>query len=247
MNLEKYSRNILLDEIDIKGQKNICNSSIMCIGCGGLAAFTLPLLVANGISKIGIIDFDTIEISNLPRQILFTEKDIGKYKVDVAKNHLHELNSNCAIDTFRSNHEIAIDILQKYDAIVDLTDSKTSRLFANSLSITHKKPFFTGAAIGFQGHVYSFGNHLQGNPCYECLFGSEDSVNICKADEQKTCGNSGVFAPAVSAVGSMIAGEILKYFAGINVDFTRFLFLDFLTSNRSIKMIKDPQCQCSKK
>lgn len=180
MNLEKYSRNILLDEIDIKGQEEICNSSILCIGCGGLASFTLPLLVASGIKKIGIVDFDTIDISNLPRQIMFTERDIGKYKVDVAKEYLQKLNPHCTIEIFKNNHTIAKNIIKNYDAIADLTDSKASRTFANQLSLQYKKPFFTGSAIGFQGHVYSFGNHLPHKPCYECLFGEDVNEN----DEQ---------------------------------------------------------------
>ena len=222
----------------------------------------MPLLVANGIKKIGIIDFDTIELSNLPRQIMFTEKDIGKYKVEVTKEYLQKLNPNCTIEIFNNNHTVAKNIIENYDAIADLTDSKASRIFANRLALQHKKPFFTGSAIGFKGHIYSFGNHLPNKPCYECLFSEEsnDSIktstqlrkqvcekNYNKIEPPQTCGNSGVFSPIVATVGSMIASEILKHFAGIPLNFTTFLLLDFLTNNRSIEMVIDPKCQCSQK
>ena len=240
MNLERFSRNILLNEIDISGQQKICDASVLCVGCGGLAAFVLPLLVASGVKKLCIIDYDTVMISNLPRQIIFGEKDIGKLKVEVAKTFLQERNTVCEIKAIKGNHEFTKNVIDNYDCIVDLTDSLESRLFCNELALQKKKPLFTGAAQGFVGHVYSFANHLNDFPCYECLFGNVKDVG-------QTCENSGVFSPIVEIVGGFIVSNILKYFAGIPLNFSQFLFLDLLGGNRSIKMIKDLQCVCCKK
>ncbi len=240
MNLERFSRNILLNEIDISGQQKICNASVLCVGSGGLAAFVLPLLVASGVKKLCIIDYDTVMISNLPRQTIFKDADIGKLKVEVAKAFLQERSLACEITVINDNHEFTKNVIDNYDCIVDLTDSLESRLFCNNLALHKKKPFFTGAAQGFIGHVYSFANHLNEFPCYECLFGNIKDVG-------QTCENSGVFSPIVEIVGGFIASNILKYFTGISLDFSQFLFLDLLGNNRSIKMIKDLQCACCKK
>jgi len=240
MNLERFSRNILLNEIDISGQQKICNASVLCVGSGGLAAFVLPLLVASGVKKLCIIDYDTVMISNLPRQTIFKDADIGKLKVEVAKAFLQERSLACEITAINDNHEFTKNVIDDYDCIVDLTDSLESRLFCNNLSLHKKKPLFTGAAQGFVGHVYSFANHLNEFPCYECLFGNIKDVG-------QTCENSGVFSPIVEIVGGFIASNILKYFTGISLDFSQFLFLDLLGNNRSIKMIKDLQCACCKK
>lgn len=240
MNFARYSRTMLLDEINIAGQENICNSSLVVVGCGGLASFVLPTLVACGVKKITIIDFDKIEISNLPRQVIFNENDIDKHKVLVAKDYLSKINSNCEIDAIVENHEVLCDV-KNYDAIVDLTDSVTSRYNSNKVSIQNKKPFFTGSAIGFKGHVYSFANHLENFPCYECLFPDDSS------DDCQTCANAGVFSPIVEIVGGFVSSNILKHFAKIKVDFEEFLIIDLLSKTKKIKLNKDLQCQCCKK
>lgn len=240
MQIEKFSRNILLNEIDISGQQKICNASVLVVGCGGLAAFVLPLLVAGGVKRLCIIDYDTVTISNLPRQIMFKEEDIGKLKVEVSKDFLRARSSVCEIKAIKGNHEFITSIIDNYDCIVDLTDALESRLFCNELALQKKKPLFTGAAQGFVGHVYSFANHLNDFPCYECLFGNVKDVG-------QTCENSGVFSPIVEIVGGFIVSNILKYFAGIPLNFSQFLFLDLLGEHRSIKMIKDLQCSCCKK
>ncbi|MFT4968116.1 MAG: molybdopterin/thiamine biosynthesis adenylyltransferase [Candidatus Deianiraeaceae bacterium] len=239
MDLERFSRNILLNEIDIAGQERISNASVLCVGCGGLASFVLPLLVSNGVKQIGIVDFDIIESSNLPRQTMFTEEDIGWKKIEVAKKFLQKRNSNCKIEEIDGNHEMTKNCIDNYDVIIDLTDSRASRIFCNRLTLKHKKPFFTGAAQGFIGHIYSFANHLHHFPCYECLF-SNDIV------DEKTCSNAGVFPPIVEIVGGFITSNVLKYLFNKEINFNEFLFLDLLTSIRAIKMTKDSVCICSK-
>lgn len=240
MDLEKFSRNILLNEIDVSGQQSICNTSVLCIGCGGLASFVLPLLVASGIKKLSILDFDTIEKSNLPRQIMFTDDDISKPKVDVAKYFLRGRRKECIINAIQKKHDFADNLIQDCDIIVDLTDSKSSRLFCNNLSLKYKKPFFTGSAQGFVGHVYSFANHLSNFPCYECLFGAEE------ANSEINCNNAGVFSPVVEIIGGLISSNILKFVAGIPLNFYEFLLVDIKDHNfKKIKLSKDPSCSCS--
>lgn len=236
--LERFSRNILLDEVDISGQNAICNSSVLVIGGGGLASFVLPLLVSNGVGEIAIYDDDKISISNLPRQVIFTEKQIGKFKVDCIKKYLQYRNSACKIDVF-SKKFAEIDI-SKFSCIVDLTDSYQSRILANRMSIECKKPFFTGSVQGFAGQVYSFANHLEGMPCYECLFVDIDE-NSCQ-----TCETAGVFAPAVGVVGGLVASNILKYLAGTKLDFNEIMLLNLLGEIRKTRLKQDLNCQCNK-
>ena len=234
--LERFSRNILLDEIDITGQVEFANSSVLVIGGGGLASFVLPLLASNGIGEITIYDDDKISSSNLPRQVVFTEKQIGKFKVDCIKKYLQERNSNCKIEVFPQKLT-TVDI-SKFSCIVDLTDSYQSRILSNRLALEFAKPFFTGSAQGFVGQVYSFANHLKDMPCYECLF-SEIDESSCQ-----TCENAGVFAPVVEIVGGFITANVLKYLAGINVDFQEILLLNLLESFKKTKLTKDLKCQC---
>jgi molybdopterin/thiamine biosynthesis adenylyltransferase len=234
--LERFSRNILLDEIDITGQVKFANSSALVIGGGGLASFVLPLIVSNGVGEITIYDDDKVSSSNLPRQVIFTEKQVGKFKVDCIKKYLQERNSTCEIEVFRQKFT-RIDI-SKYSCIIDLTDSYQSRILSNRLALEFKKPFFTGSTQGFVGQVYSFANHLNGMPCYECLF-SEIDESSCQ-----TCENAGVFAPAVEIVGGFIAANVLKYLAGITVDFEEILLLNLLENFKKTKLTKDSNCQC---
>jgi molybdopterin/thiamine biosynthesis adenylyltransferase len=239
MDLEKYSRNILLDEIDIEGQGGICKASIVVLGCGGLASFVLPILVSCGVKSLVIIDFDTVSLSNLPRQIMFQEADIGKKKVEIAKSFLQKLNQNCEIIAVNGNHELLETF--KCDAIVDLTDSAASRYHSNFVSIGQKKPFFTGSAIGFEGHVYSFANHKFAFPCYECVFPRTEEV----LKQEQSCANMGVFPPIVEIIGGFIASNILKYFAKMEVDFHEFLYFNLIKGNRKIRINQDKKCQCN--
>jgi molybdopterin/thiamine biosynthesis adenylyltransferase len=236
--LERYSRNILLNEIDIKGQAGICDASVLVIGAGGLASFVLPLLASSGVGRITIYDDDKVSVSNLPRQVIFTEKNVGKYKVDCVKKYLQERNSACKIDVFREKFQ-EIDI-SKYSCIVDLTDSYQSRKLANAVAMKYKKPFFTGSAQGFVGQVYSFANHLDNMPCYECLF-SEIDEQSCQ-----TCENAGVFPPVVEIIGGFIAANILKHLAGINVDFQEIMILDLFKGFKTAKLTKDVNCKCKR-
>lgn len=242
--LEQYSRTILLKEVGFEGQVLISKASVLVIGAGGLGSAVLPFLVSTGIFKVGIIDYGKLELSNLQRQILFKHKDIGKAKVNLAKDFLQNLNSEVKVETFEienstDNYEQIKEIALNYDAIVDLTDTFESRINSNKLAIFLKKPFFTGACVGFNGHVYSFAGYLPEIPCYVCLFGEEQS-------DAQTCENSGIFPPCAGVVGSLIAVEILKFFAVSNYkNFGKFILIDFLkeTQFKEIRIKKDTKCK----
>lgn len=236
--LERYSRNVLLNEIDIKGQVSAFESSVLFVGCGGLASFVLPTICAFGIGNVTIYDDDKVSPSNLPRQVIFTEKDIGKYKVDCTEKYLKARNKLCQINVHRKKY--ANEDISGYDCIVDLTDSYRSRISVNRESLKYKKPFFTGSAQRFTGHIYSFANHQANMPCYECLFPEIDESSC------QTCEDAGVFPPVVEIVGGYISANIIKYITGINLDFTEFLSIDLLGNNKKIKLTKDTDCQCTK-
>jgi len=237
MDLSRFSRNILLNEIDVSGQERICQASILCIGCGGLANHILPILASSGIKTLGIVDFDIVSVSNLPRQVIFREQDIGRKKVDCMKEFLLERNLGCKIHTsYERGEDIVHKIASDYDIIIDLTDSLQSRLNSNKISLAEKKPFFTCSAQGFVGQVYSFANHLANFPCYACLFGDVNESEVL------TCQNAGVFPPIVEIIGGFIASNILKYLSDIELDFTEFLLFDLLKNNRKINFLKDSQC-----
>ena len=241
---ERFSRNILLEGVGLGGQEKICSSSVACVGSGGLASHVLPILASCGIEKLAIIDFDEIAQSNLPRQTMFCEQDIGLKKVDCAKKFLLERNSSCQIEEICENgtdylHKIA----QNYDVILDLTDSLASRLNSNKVCLEFQKPFFTGSARGFAGHVYSFGNHLKSNqlPCYACLFEDISEQEVTQMQ------GLGVFSPIVEIIGGFIASNVLKYLAGMKLDFQEFLVLDVINGNKKTKILKDTQCKaCGK-
>ena len=248
IDIERFSRNISLNGIGIDGQKKICESSVLCVGAGGLASHVLPILVSCGLGKLTIVDFDTVASSNLPRQTMFREQDVGLNKVDCAKKFLMERNFLCEIEAICENVvENGGNIMQKiaynYDVVLDLTDSLSSRINSNKVSLEHKRPFFTGAVRGFAGHVYSFGNHISSSqlPCYECLFSDIDEEGVTNMQ------GLGVFPPMVEVIGGFIAGNVLKYLAGINLDFQEFLILDIMNGNKKIKILKDEKCKaCGK-
>jgi molybdopterin/thiamine biosynthesis adenylyltransferase len=228
-----------LNSFGFESQNRISNLSILAIGCGGLASFALPLLVASGVKSLMLIDDDIVEISNLQRQVFFTDSDIGQEKSRVLASRLQSLNSGVFIDFSvqkNDSFERLIEIAKNFDIILDLTDSLESRLISNRVAVILSKPFFTGAAERFSGHVYSFFGANSNYACYECLFSQMD-------DPKKTCSEVGVFAPLVGVVGSKIAGNVLFY--GMN-NFTIFEKAEFfdLQSNvsRFVRIKKDAKC-----
>ena len=203
--LQRYNRHILLTEVGISGQEKLKNAKILVVGAGGLGCPVLQYLSAAGVGNIGIIDGDTVSISNLQRQILYNSDDIGKSKVETAAKKLSVLNPNIKFTTYVENlaKENAIEVLKDYDIIVDGSDNIPTRLLINDASIILKKPFVYGAIYKFSGQVSVF--NFKKGPSYRCLFPEAES-NIDIPD----CSTIGVIGVIPGIIGLIQANEVIK-------------------------------------
>ena len=244
--LERYSRSIILPQIGIEGQLAFKNASIFVLGCGGVASGLLPLLASNGVGRIGICDFDTLELSNLQRQHIYTTKNIGKTKVLQSAKLLRAINGNINVKTYNAPLNAASEgkykkIIQNYDIVIDTSDTFASRNLINKLCVELQKPLFGGAAIGFDVQVYMFKNAGESG-CYNCIYENPQDT--------KTCANSGVFAPAPSICGSLVCSFVLQYILqGVNFKFfNTFYTLNLQAQKQNIINIeRDEACKtCSK-
>ena len=169
--IKRYSRHLILPEVGLAGQKRIKAASVLCIGAGGLGSPIAMYLAAAGIGKIGIVDFDVVDYSNLQRQILHTDADVGTSKAESAKATIRSLNPNCevVIHNTRITSENALDIIRPYDIVVDGTDNFPTRYLTNDACVILKKPNVYGSIFRFEGQASVFAPHL-GGPCYRCLY-----------------------------------------------------------------------------
>ena len=169
--IRRYSRHLILPEVGLAGQKRIKAASVLCIGAGGLGSPIAMYLAAAGIGKIGIVDFDTVDFSNLQRQILHTDADVGRSKAESAKETIHGINPHCevVIHNTRISSENALDLIRPYDIVVDGTDNFPTRYLTNDACVLLKKPNVYGSIFRFEGQASVFAPHL-GGPCYRCLY-----------------------------------------------------------------------------
>ncbi|MDX5447864.1 MAG: HesA/MoeB/ThiF family protein [Bacteroidota bacterium] len=203
--MERYDRHIILEEIGPEGQDRIHRARILMIGAGGLGCPTLQYLAAAGVGRIGIMDDDTVEESNLQRQVLFGAGSLGKNKAQAAKERLLDLNPTIRIDAypFRLTSENALDLFSEYDIIIDGSDNIPTRYLVNDASILSGKPMIFGAIYKFEGQVSVF-NYQEG-PSYRCLFPNpEDHENT------PNCSDVGVLGVLPGIIGTMQANEALK-------------------------------------
>src|ERR1041385_4222256 len=169
--IRRYSRHLILPEVGMAGQKKICSTSVLCIGAGGLGSPIAMYLAAAGIGKLGIVDFDTVDYSNLQRQILHTAADVGRSKAQSAKETINGINPNVevVIHHTRITSENALDLIRGYDIVVDGTDNFPTRYLTNDACVLLKKPNVYGSIFRFEGQASVFAPHL-GGPCYRCLY-----------------------------------------------------------------------------
>jgi len=170
--LEKYSRQIILKNIGILGQKKISNSKVLIVGIGGLGCPVAEFLTRSGIGVIGIVDHDLVSLSNIHRQSLYDEKDLDKSKVKVAQKKLKKINSKTKVKTynFKLDRKNFIKIIKNYDYIVDGTDNFETKFLINDICIKYKKILVTGAISKFDGHIFSFNFKNKKNPCLRCFY-----------------------------------------------------------------------------
>lgn len=203
--LLRFSRHILLDEIGIEGQTRLQQATILVVGCGGLGAAALPFLAAAGVGRLLIADDDLIDETNLQRQILYTEADIGSLKVEAAARRLNDINSNVEVETFatRLDGQSLPQLVASADVVLDCTDNFATRHFINEACVVAHKPLVSGAAVRFEGQLAVYRPDIDDSPCYACLFDGEHA-------EDGVCALFGVFAPLVGIIGTAQAAEALK-------------------------------------
>jgi len=241
--IEKFSRQIILKNIGAIGQKKIFNSKVLIIGMGGLGCPVAEFLTRSGIGTLGIVDHDTVSLSNIHRQSLYNEKDIDQFKVKVAKKKLNKINSKTKINIFnlKINKSIFEKIIKNYDYIVDGTDNFESKFLINDLSLKYKKFLVTGAISKFDGHIFTFNFTNKKDPCLRCFY-QEDMIS----DEILNCEFEGILGTVAGIVGTLQANEILKKVLNIGQNLNGFiLILDLLNlSFRKAKINKRKMCKC---
>lgn len=237
--LKRYSRHIMIHHVDYEGQETFLNSSVLILGAGGLGSPVAMYLAASGIGNLTIVDFDEVESSNLQRQIIHGEADVGTLKVDSAKHTLQAMNKFVNVETI--NKRLEEDELRqqvmKADLVLDTTDNFTSRFLLNKLCVETKTPLVSGSVIRMEGQVSTFDPRNDDSPCYHCLY--KDT-----GDLDETCTSNGVLSPAVGIIGSIQATEALKVLGGFGEPLIgRLLLMDALTMEwRTMKLKKDPGC-----
>ena len=207
--LERYSRHIILKEVGVKGQKKLLNAKVLIIGAGGLGAPAAMYLAAAGVGTIGIADADEVDLSNLQRQIIHATEDVGKPKVQSAKETMNRMNPDVTVNTYRTfvSSENIMDLIEPYDFIIDGTDNFPAKFLINDACVMAKKPFSHAGIIRFQGQLMTY---VPGQgPCYRCVF-----KNPPPSDAVPTCKQAGVIGAMGGVIGSLQAMEAIKYIIG---------------------------------
>jgi len=238
--LLRYSRHILLQEIGIEGQEKLIGAHALVIGAGGLGSPAALFLAASGVGTLTLCDNDTVDLTNLQRQILHRTASIGMNKVDSARAALAEINPEVQVNNLKERVESARlhELVAQADVVLDCSDNFATRYALNRACVQLRKPLVSGAAIRFSGQVTVFDFRQEHSPCYHCLF-PENTEN-----EDTRCAEMGVFAPLVGIIGSLQAAEALKLLLGIGTSLCgKLLIMDALHSGlRTIKLSRDANC-----
>jgi molybdopterin-synthase adenylyltransferase len=238
--LLRYSRHILLEALGIEGQTRILGTHALIIGAGGLGSPAALYLASAGIGKITLVDDDTVDFTNLQRQILHTQARVGVTKAESGKQALAAINPDIEIVPLqqRLSGQALDALVATADIVLDCTDNFATLHAINRACVHHKKPLVSGAAIRFDGQISVYDMRHDDSPCYHCLFPEGDDV------EEVRCAVMGVFAPLTGIIGTMQAAEALKLAAGIGETLTgRLLLLDSLSMEwRSVRFKKDGAC-----
>ena len=238
--IRRYSRHLILPEVGMAGQKKIRNASVLCIGAGGLGSPIAMYLAAAGIGRIGLVDFDTVDYSNLQRQILHSDADVGRSKAESARDTIQALNPNVTVELHqtRLTSENALSIIDAYDIVVDGTDNFPTRYLTTDACVLLKKPNVYGSIFRFEGQASVFAPHL-GAPCYRCAYPEPPPPGMVPS-----CAEGGVLGVLPGIVGCIQATEILKLILGKGTSLMgRLLHFDSLEMKfREMKLRRDPSC-----
>ena len=238
--LLRYSRHILLDEIGIEGQEKLLAAHALVIGAGGLGSPAAYYLASAGIGKITLVDNDTVDLTNLQRQILHTTERVGQPKAESGRQTLAQINPEVEVQALaeRVAGERLAELVSQASVVLDCTDNFATRHAINHACVANKVPLVSGAAIRFDGQVSVFDPRGRDAPCYACLFAPEQQF------EEVLCSTMGVFAPLVGIIGTMQAAEALKLVSGIGESLAgRLLLLDARNMEwTSIKVARNAAC-----
>ena len=238
--LQRYSRQILMPQIDFEGQQKLLQSHALIIGLGGLGSPASLYLAAAGVGELTLVDFDNVELSNLQRQIIHRASDLGRPKIESARDNLHALNPDTRINTLQGpldEHALLLAV-QNADIVLDCTDNFATRHAINRASVTAKKPLISAAAIRFEGQLAVFDSRIDTSPCYHCLYPETNEP------EQETCTQNGILAPVVGSMGTLQALEAIKVLLNLGETLCgRLMLFDALSFDiRILKLKRDPHC-----
>ena len=237
--LLRYSRHLLLEDVGEVGQVALKKARVLIIGMGGLGSPASLYLAAAGVGNIVLSDFDTIEVSNLQRQITYQQDDIGQLKVEVTKQKLQKLNPGINVRSINKAMQVEQLMMEisMADLVLDCTDNMPTRQQINKACVNTKTPLIVGAAIRLEGQLMFFDHSEDNSPCYHCLFPSSE-------EQALNCSNSGIIGPVVGTVGTLQALEAIKYFVGLpsGIKNTLKLFDGKTLDWQTFMINKDTQC-----
>lgn len=237
--IKRYGRHLIIPEVGMEGQKRLKAASVLLVGAGGLGSPLALYLAAAGIGRIGIVDFDVVDASNLQRQVIHTTNDIGRPKLLSAKERIEALNPNVHVETYETmlSSENALGIFESYDVIVDGTDNFPTRYLVNDACVLLGKPNVYGSIFRFEGQASVFAT--KGGPCYRCLYPEPPPPGLVPS-----CAEGGVLGVLPGIVGTLQANETVKLLLGIgNPLVGRLLLFDALAMQfRELKLRKNPEC-----
>jgi sulfur-carrier protein adenylyltransferase/sulfurtransferase len=238
--IRRYSRHLILPEVGMAGQKKLKATSVLCIGAGGLGSPIAMYLAAAGIGRIGIVDFDEVDFSNLQRQILHGTADVGRPKADSAKETLLQINPNCQVDIHKTmiTSDNAMELIKPYDIVVDGTDNFPTRYLTNDACVLLGKPNVYGSIFRFEGQASVFAPSLDG-PCYRCLYPEPPPPGMVPS-----CAEGGVLGILPGIIGCIQATEIIKLALGQGTPLVgRLMLYNALDMKfREVKLRRDPAC-----
>jgi len=236
--LLRYSRQIMLPEVGVEGQDVLLGSTMLLIGMGGLGAPTALYLAAAGVGHLIIADFDTVELSNLQRQVIHHTNDIGKLKVDSAKQKMQAINPTIKITSVSDLDENNLPKwLELCDIVLDGTDNFDTRFKINQACVASKKPLVSAAVIRFEGQLSVFKGYDASQPCYQCLYSTDGNSN-------ENCTDNGILAPVAGMLGTMQALQALKVALNLGEQLVgKLMIIDALDLTfRAVTISKDPDC-----
>ena len=241
--LERYSRQIILKDIGILGQKLISKAKILVVGAGGLGCPIAEYLSRAGIGTLGIVDFDKVQLSNIHRQSMYNTKDIGKFKVDVVQKKIKLINPLVKIKKIKKkiNEKNIKNIVSKFDIIVDGSDNFKTKFLLNKYSIKFKKFYISGAISKFDGHIFTFNFKNKNEPCLRCFYQTEPSDDILN------CETEGILGPVAAVVANIQTNEVIKKILNIGNNLkNHILIVNLKNLNfRKLKFNKKRNCICA--